>query len=262
MKVATWNVNSVRKRTGNLVSWLQRAKPDVVVLQELKAQEPQFPKLEIEAAGYKVEMVGQKGFNGVALLSLHPVEITARALPDPVADEPARYIEGRVQTPKGPLTVGGIYLPNGNPIGTEKFTYKIAWMERLTRRAKELLAAEEMFVLGGDYNVIPTDIDVYSPAAFADDALCQPQSRAALRGLLNLGLTDAVRAFHLDDAQYTYWDYQAGAWSKDHGLRIDHLLLSPQAADRLSAVGIDKAERGKPEPSDHVPVWCELDLAT
>ncbi len=261
MKVATWNVNSVRKRTSNLVSWLQRAKPDVVVLQELKAQEPQFPKLEIEAAGYKVEMVGQKGFNGVALLSLHPVEITARALPDAVADEPARYIEGRIQTSKGPLTVGGIYLPNGNPIGTEKFTYKIAWMERLTRRAKALLAAEEMFVLGGDYNVIPTDIDVYSPAAFADDALCQPQSRAALRSLLNLGLTDAVRAFHLDDVQYTYWDYQAGAWSKDHGLRIDHLLLSPQAADRLSAVGIDKAERGKPEPSDHVPVWCELDLA-
>jgi exodeoxyribonuclease-3 len=261
MKIATWNVNSVRKRTENLVSWLKRTKPDVVVLQELKAQEPQFPRLEVEAEGYKAEIVGQKGFNGVALLSLHPVEITARALPDATDDEPARYIEGRVQTSKGPLTVGGLYLPNGNPIGTEKFTYKLDWMARLTRRARVLLEREEMFVLGGDYNVCPTEIDTYSPKAFEGDALCQPQSRAALRTLLNLGLTDAVRAFHPDGPQYTYWDYQGGAWQKDHGLRIDHLLLSPQAADRLTGVGIDRAERGKAEPSDHVPVWCELDLA-
>jgi exodeoxyribonuclease-3 len=260
MKVATWNVNSVRKRTGNLVAWLAHAKPDVVVLQEIKAQEAQFPRLEVEAAGYKVEIVGQKGFNGVALLSLHPVEITARSLPDAEADEPARYIEGKITTPKGPLTVGGIYLPNGNPIGTEKFAYKIAWMDRLNQRARELLAREEMFVLGGDYNVCPTEMDVFDPKAFANDALCQPQSRAALRTLLNLGLTDAVRAFNLDTPCYTFWDYQAGAWAKGNGLRIDHLLLSPQAADRLTAVGIDKAERGLPEPSDHVPVWCELDL--
>ena len=261
MKVATWNVNSVRKRTGNLVTWLQSATPDVVVLQEIKAQEAQFPKLEIEAAGYRVEIVGQKGFNGVALLSLHPVEITARSLPDPAADEQARYIEGKLQTPRGPRTVGGLYLPNGNPIGTEKFAYKIAWMDRLAQRARALLESEEMFVLGGDYNVIPTDVDVYSPAAFAGDALTQPQSRQALRTLLNLGLTDAVRAIHVDGPQYTYWDYQAGAWQKDNGLRIDHLLLSPQAADRLTAVGIDKEQRGRPEPSDHVPVWCELDVA-
>jgi exodeoxyribonuclease-3 len=261
MKIATWNVNSVRKRTGNLVAWLQGARPDIVVLQEIKAQEAQFPKAEIEAAGYRVEIVGQKGFNGVALLSLHPVEITARALPEPAADEPARYIEGKVQTPKGPLTVGGLYLPNGNPVGTEKFAYKIAWMDRLAERARALLASEEMFVLGGDYNVIPTDVDVYSPAAFAGDALTQPESRRALRTLLNLGLTDAVRAVHVEGPQYTYWDYQAGAWQKDNGLRIDHLLLSPQAADRLTAVGIDKEQRGRPEPSDHVPVWCELDVA-
>jgi exodeoxyribonuclease III len=261
MKIATWNVNSVRKRTGNLVTWLQSAKPDVVVLQEIKAQEATFPRLEIESAGYKVEIVGQKGFNGVALLSLHPVEITARSLPDAEADEPARYIEGKVQTPKGPLTVGGLYLPNGNPIHTDKFAYKIAWMDRLIQRARALLAKEEMFVLGGDYNVCPTDIDVFSPTAFADDALCQPQSRAALRTLLNLGLTDAVRAIHVEGPQYTFWDYQAGAWPKDNGLRIDHLLLSPQAADRLGGVGIDKTERGRPEPSDHVPVWCELDIA-
>lgn len=261
MKIATWNVNSVRKRTANLVAWLQRTRPDVVVLQEIKAQEPQFPRLEVEAAGYKVEIVGQKGFNGVALLSLHPVEITARTLPDPADDEPARYIEGRLTTPKGALTVGGLYLPNGNPIGTEKFAYKISWMDRLTQRARALLAQEEMFVLGGDYNVCPTDADVFNPAQFADDALCQPQSRAALRTLLNLGLTDAVRAFHVEGPQYTYWDYQAGAWQKDNGLRIDHLLLSPQAADHLANVGIDRSERGRTEPSDHVPVWCELDLA-
>jgi exodeoxyribonuclease-3 len=260
MKVATWNVNSIRKRTGNLVAWLQKARPDVVVLQEIKAQEAQFPRLEVEAAGYKVEIVGQKGFNGVALLSLHPVEITARGLPDPETDEQARYIEGRIQTPRGPLTVGGLYLPNGNPIHTDKFAYKIAWMDRLARRARALLAEEGMFVLGGDYNVCPTDADVFSPAAFANDALCQPQSRQALRALLYLGLTDAVRSFHVEGPQYTYWDYQAGAWQKDNGLRIDHLLLSPQAADCLAAVGIDKEERSRPEPSDHVPVWCELDV--
>lgn len=261
MKIATWNVNSVRKRTGNLVAWLQEAKPDIVVLQEIKAQEPQFPTLEVEAAGYKAAIVGQKGFNGVAFLSHHAFDVTARALPGAAEDEPARYVEGRVHTPRGPLTVGGLYLPNGNPVGTEKFTYKLAWMERLLGHARELLSREEMFVLCGDYNVCPTEMDVFDPKAFAGDALCQPESRAAFRKLLNLGLTDAVRAFHPDGEQYTFWDYQAGAWPKGNGLRIDHLLLSPQAADRLTAVGIDKAERGKTEPSDHVPVWCELDVA-
>jgi exodeoxyribonuclease-3 len=261
MKIATWNVNSVRKRTGNLVSWLQEAKPDIVVLQEIKAQEPQFPTAEVEAVGYKAAIVGQKGFNGVAFLSHHAFDVTARALPAAAEDEPARYVEGRVHTPRGPLTVGGLYLPNGNPIGTEKFAYKLAWMERLLGHARELLAREEMFVLCGDYNVCPTEMDVYDPKGFANDALCQPESRAAFRKLLNLGLTDAVRAFHPDGEQYTFWDYQAGAWPKGNGLRIDHLLLSPQAADRLTAVGIDKAERGKTEPSDHVPVWCELDVA-
>jgi len=261
MKIATWNVNSIRKRTGNLLEWLKSARPDVAVLQEIKAQEAQFPRLEVEAAGYRVEIVGQKSWNGVALLSLHPFEITARSLPDPGTDEQARYIEGRLQTPQGPLTVGGLYLPNGNPIHTDKFAYKIAWMDRLAQRARQLLATEEMFVLGGDYNVCPTDTDVFSPTLFANDALTQPQSRQALRTLLNMGLTDAVRAFDADGACYTFWDYQAGAWQKNNGLRIDHLLLSPQAADRLTHVGIDKIERGKAEPSDHVPVWCELDVA-
>jgi len=259
MKIANWNVNSVRKRTENLVSWLERAKPDVVVLQEIKAQEPQFPKLEVEAAGYKMAIVGQKGFNGVALLSLNPFDVTARALPGHVDDEPARYIEGRVSTPRGPLTVGVIYLPNGNPIGTEKFTYKLAWMDRLLRHARELLSREEMFVLAGDYNVCPTEIDVYDPKAFAGDALCQPESRAALRRLLNLGLTDAVRAFHADAECYTFWDYQAGAWQRDAGFRIDHLMLSPEAADRLVDAGVDKDYRGREKASDHAATWIVLD---
>ena len=201
MKIATWNVNSVRKRTGNLVSGLQEAKPDIVVLQEIKAQEPQFPTAEVEAAGYKAAIVGQKGFNGVAFLSHHAFDVTARALPGAVEDEPARYVEGRVFTPRGPLTVGGLYLPNGNPIGTEKFAYKLDWMKRLLSHARDLLSREEMFVLCGDYNVCPTDMDVFDPKGFANDALCQPESRAAFRKLLNLGLTDAVRAFHPDGEQ-------------------------------------------------------------
>ncbi len=223
MKIATWNVNSVRKRTGHLIALLERLKPDVLVLQELKAQEEQFPRAAVETAGYRVEVVGQKGFNGVALLSRSPVEVTQRALPGGDSDIQSRYVEARIQTAKGPLTVGGIYLPNGNPIGTEKFTYKLDWMKRLLLHAKTLLAREEMFVLCGDYNVCPTDVDVFNPAAFAGDALCH--------------------------------------WPRDFGLRIDHLLLSPQAADRLSGVGIERDERGLPEPSDHVPVWCELDFS-
>ena len=262
MKIVTWNVNGIKARIDAARTWFKSASPDIALLQETKCVDDAFPRLEFEELGYNIAVHGQKGFNGVALLSRHPVEITARALPDDGGtDDQARYIEGRVSTPKGPLTVGGIYLPNGNPVGTEKFFYKIAWMDRLNRRARELLAKEEMFVLGGDYNVCPTELDVYDPKGFANDALCQPQSRAALRALLNLGLTDAVRAFDLDGICYTFWDYQAGAWAKNWGLRIDHLLLSPQAADQLSAVGIDKTERGRPDPSDHVPVWCELDLA-
>lgn len=260
MKIATWNVNSVRKRTSHLVSYLKREKPDVIVLQELKAMAEQFPHKEVEAAGYKSGVVGQKSYNGVALLSTHAIEVAHLGLPGDEADTQSRYVEACFKTPAGPLTVGGIYLPNGNPIGTEKFTYKLAWMKRLEAHAKALLARDQMFVLAGDYNVCPTDMDVYNPAAFAKDALCQPETRGAYRRLLNLGLTDAVRAFHPDDTRYTFWDYMAGAWQKDNGLRIDHMLLSPQAADRLRAVGIEKDERGKAEPSDHVPVWCELDV--
>ena len=260
MKIATWNVNSVRKRTGNLVAWLQEAKPDIVVLQEIKAQEPQFPTAEVEAAGYKAAIVGQKGFNGVAFLSHHAFDVMARALPGAAEDEQARYVEGKVYTPRGPLTVGGLYLPNGNPVGTEKFAYKLTWMERLLGHARDLLAREEMFVLCGDYNVCPTDMDVFDPKGFANDALCQPESRAAFRKLLNLGLTDAVRAFHPDGEQYTFWDYQAGAWPKGNGLRIDHLLLSPAVAPKLTDAQVDRFVRGWEKTSDHAPTWIELEL--
>ncbi len=260
MKIATWNINSIRKRVGNLTDWLNRAQPDIVVLQEIKCQEPQFPRLEIESAGYKCEIVGQKTFNGVALLSrVPPVEVTARALPGDDTDEQARYVEAKFATSAGPLRVAGIYLPNGNPSNTEKFPYKLGFMRRLKQRAAALLAEEEMLVMGGDYNVCPTDKDVYDPAGWVDDALCRPESRNAFRALLNLGMTDAYRTLHPTEHAYSFWDYQAGAWNKDNGLRIDHWLLSPQATDRLRACGIDKAERGRAEPSDHVPVWCELD---
>ena len=260
MRLATWNVNSINARLETVLGWFEEAMPDVAVLQEIKCIDEKFPAEAFERLGYNVAVHGQKTYNGVAMLSKTPMEDVRRGLPGDDADEQARYIEAVISGPR-PVRMVGIYLPNGNPIGTEKFAYKLAWMERLLGHARELLKREEMFVLGGDYNVCPTEMDVYDPKAFANDALCQPESRAALRKLLNLGLTDAIRTFHADDECYTFYDYQAGAWQKGHGLRIDHLLLSPQAADRLTAVGIDKAERGKTEPSDHVPVWCELDVA-
>lgn len=258
MKIATWNVNSVRKRAGHLVDWLGRARPDVAVLQEIKCVAEQFPRAEIEAAGYRCEIVGQKTFNGVALLSRLPFEVELRALPGDESDAQSRYIEARVTGPGGPVRIAGIYLPNGNPVDSDKLPYKLRFMARLRDRAKALLATGEAVVLGGDYNVCPTDADVYDPAGWADDALCRPESRAAFRSILNLGYADAFRTLHPADHAYSFWDYQGGAWNRDNGLRIDHLLLSPQAVDRLTACGIDRAERGRAEPSDHVPVWCEL----
>jgi exodeoxyribonuclease-3 len=261
MKIATWNINSIRRRTGNLVEWLRHAAPDVLLLQEIKCQDEQFPRLEIEAAGYCCAIVGQKGFNGVAIVSRTPPEVVHRTLPGDHGDVQARYVEARFATSAGPLNVASIYLPNGNPVQSEKFPYKLGFMQRLQQRARELFEADEMVVLGGDYNVCPTDMDVYDPIGWANDALCRPESRKALRTILYLGYTDAFRALHPDAKAYSFWDYQAGAWQRNNGLRIDHLLLSPQAADRLKACGIDKAERGRPEPSDHVPVWMELDAA-
>ncbi|MEQ9520216.1 MAG: exodeoxyribonuclease III [Parvibaculum sp.] len=260
MKIATFNVNSVKARQANLVQWLQEASPDIVCLQELKCVDDAFPREEIEALGYHVETHGQKTYNGVALLSKFPLEDVTRGLPGDESDDQARYIEAVVSTNKGALRIGGLYLPNGNPVDTDKYPYKLGWMDRLTAHAKTLLAHEEMLVLAGDYNVIPHADDCYDPKAWADDALFKPETRAKFYELMNLGLTDAFRACHTQPNRYSFWDYQRGAWQKDNGIRIDHLLLSPQAADRLAACDIDKAPRGREKPSDHTPVWIELDI--
>ncbi len=255
MKIATWNVNSIKARLPRVLDWLAAAGPDVALLQEIKSVDETFPRTEIEELGYNLAVHGQKTYNGVAILAKQPIEDVLTGLPGDATDDQARYIEATV----GTVRVASIYLPNGNPIDSDKFTYKLAWMERLIAHAKSLLALEERFVLGGDYNVCPTDDDCFDPVGFADDALCRPESRARFRELVYLGLTEAFRALHGDEIAYSYWDYQRGAWQKDHGVRIDHLLLSPQAADLLSDCGIDRSPRGKEKPSDHTPVWCEID---
>ena len=260
VRIASWNVNSVRTRIGHLLDWLREAKPDIALLQELKCQTEGFPRLEVEDLGYNLAIVGQKSYNGVAILSRHPMTVEAERLPGFADDEPARYVEALVQAAGKVLRVASIYVPNGNPSGSDKFPYKLAWLDRLREHAKGLLALEEVTVLGGDYNICPTDDDVYDPVGWQDDALCRPEARAAFRRLVNLGYTDAFRALHSEPHLYTFWDYQAGRWQKDEGLRIDHLLLSPQAADRLTAAEIDKTPRKKDKPSDHTPVWCELAL--
>ncbi|NQU59870.1 MAG: exodeoxyribonuclease III [Rhodospirillales bacterium] len=266
MKIATWNVNSIKARLPRVLEWLSEFKPDVVLLQETKTIDEGFPVLEIGDAGYNIEVSGQKTYNGVAILSKFPIEVELTALPGDEADEQARYIEALVTGDKGAVVrVGSIYLPNGNPTrdedgkDSEKFLYKLRWMDRLLAHVQDLLKTEDVFVLGGDYNICPTDDDVYNAAAFADDALCRPESRGRFRQLMHLGLTDALRAFNTAPHLYSYWDYQRGAWPKDNGLLIDHLLLSPQAADRLQGSGIDKTPRGKEKASDHTPVWCELE---
>ncbi len=254
VKIATWNVNSIKARLPNVLDWLKEAAPDVALFQEVKSLEENFPRLEIEELGYNIAVVGQKSYNGVALLSKAPLEDLVTRLPGDEADKQARYLEA---TTFG-LRVATIYLPNGNPTDSEKYPYKLAWMERLVEHARRLLADEQPVVLGGDYNVVPGDDDVHDPAAWADDALCLPATRQRFRQLLHLGYTEAYRALHRESHRYSFWDYQGGAWQKDNGVRIDHLLLSPQAADRLEACDIDRGPRGKPKASDHTPVWCEV----
>lgn len=255
MKIATWNINSIRARLPVLVNWLTSAQPDVLLLQEIKCQDKDFPETEISDLGYNVAVHGQKSYNGVAILSKYPIEDVLRGLPGDDGDDHARYIEARV----GIFRVASIYLPNGNPVDTEKFPYKLSWMRRLAAHSKRLIEEEEVAVLGGDYNVCPEDIDVYDPKGWANDALCRSESRAAFRTILHGGYTEAFRALHPDKAHcYSFWDYQAGAWQKDNGLRIDHFLLSPLAADRLLACDIDRKVRGEEKASDHVPVWCEI----
>jgi exodeoxyribonuclease III len=257
VKIATWNVNSVRQRTEHLLRYLHDAKPDVLCLQELKCVDSGFPHMEVEAEGYNAAVHGQKGFNGVAILAKSSVEVT-RGLPGSPDDEQARYIEAVIPNGGGIVRVASIYLPNGNPPQTEKYSYKLAFMDRLIAHVRNLLALEEPLVLAGDYNVIPTPRDAADPAAWQGDALFLPDTRARFRSLLNLGLIDALRATSDDPGLYTFWDYQAGAWQRNKGIRIDHLLLSPQAADRLVEAAIDKETRGGERPSDHVPVRIEL----
>ena len=264
MRIATWNVNSIKQRVDHLVTWLGERQPDVVCLQELKCVDEAFPREAIESAGYNVAVHGQKAFNGVAILSKRPFDEVAVRLPGQLLngeDDPqSRFIEVLVSTAQGVVRIGNLYLPNGNPPETDKYTYKISWMNRLIKYADERLKLGEPFVLTGDFNVIPTPADVHNPAAWAGDALFLPQTRERYRALVNLGLTDALRAVSDEPGLYTFWDYQAGAWQKNQGIRIDHMLLSPQAADRLATVGIDKHVRSWEKPSDHVPVWLDLDV--
>lgn len=258
MIVATWNVNSVKIRVENTLAWLKERDPDIVCLQELKCVDEAFPREAFESAGYNVAVHGQKTYNGVAILSKLPLEDVTPRLPGDEADEQARYLEAVVSTPAGAVRVASLYLPNGNPVGTEKFTYKLAWMDRLIRHAQDRLALEEPFLLCGDYNVIPTPDDAKNPKDWIGDALFQPESRSRFRQLSALGFTDALRACDDSAGLYSFWDYQAGAWPRNNGIRIDHLMLSPQATDRLLMAGIDKHVRGWEKPSDHVPVWCEI----
>ena len=260
MRIATWHVNSIKQRIDSAVAWLKERAPDIVCLQETKTVDEAFPREPFEALGYNLAIHGQKTFNGVAILSRFPFDEVTPRLPGDPEDDHARFIEAQVTTPSGALRVASVYLPNGNPVGTEKYPYKLKWMDRLLNYAHERMRLEEPLVLAGDYNVIPEPRDVRNPAAWVNDALFLPQTRTKFRALLNLGLTDALRATSDESGLYTFWDYQAGAWQKNNGIRIDHLLLSPQAADLLTGAGVDKHVRAWERPSDHVPVY--VDLAT
>ncbi len=257
MKIATFNINGIKARIAALPEWLQDAQPDVALLQEIKSVDEGFPRELFEDMGYNVETHGQKSFNGVAILSKLPLEDVRRGLPGDDSDEQARWIEATV-VGKQAIRVCGLYLPNGNPAPGPKYDYKLAWMARLQARAETLLAEETPFLMAGDYNIIPQDEDARRPEVWQEDALARPESRAAYRRLVNLGLTEAFRARVHGPEHYSFWDYQAGAWNKDDGIRIDHFLLSPAVADILVDCQIDKHVRAGEKPSDHVPVWVEL----
>ena len=255
MKICTWNANHLGKRLAHLLAWLDATRPDVVALQELKATDAQFPRAQIEAAGYGCAFVGQKSWNGVALLARgsEPI-VVRRTLPGDAADAQARYLEAAI----GGVLVASLYLPNGNPQPGPKFAYKMAWFERLIVHAAGLVASGHPVVLAGDFNVVPTDADIYSKASWLDNALLQPAPRAAYARLLAQGWTDALRKRHPDERIYTFWDYRRNRWQRDAGLRIDHLLLSPAVATRLRDAGVDRALRGLDDPSDHAPAWITL----
>jgi exodeoxyribonuclease-3 len=255
MKIATYNINNVNKRFAPLAAWLRKARPDVVCLQELKCESGAFPEADLRRLGYRAVWMGQKSWNGVAILArgTEPV-LTATALPGDDNDRQSRYIEAAV---KGVL-IGCIYLPNGNPQPGPKFDYKLAWFERLIRHARELKKTGVPVVLAGDLNVVPTEFDIYPRHSYADDALLQPQPRAAFKRLLRQGWTDAIRTLHPDDPKFSYWGYRRNRWPRDAGLRLDFLLLSPRCAERLAAADVDRWVRNEPDASDHAPVWVEI----
>ena len=252
MKIVSWNVNSIKARLEHVQKFLASAQPDVLMIQELKGLD--FPEADIKATGYESAFVGQKAYNGVAVISKHPIKIILDHLPGDEADEQARYIEFDYQG----LRLINIYAPNGNPTPGEKYDYKLGWMERLHARLSELRAQNIQFAIGGDFNVIPEGKDCYDPKAWKDDALFLPATRQAFRCLINLGLTDAFRVHHTRAGQYTFWDYQAGAWQRDNGIRIDHFLLSPSIADKLVSCVIDKEPREWDKASDHTPIIVEI----
>lgn len=254
MKIATWNVNGINARTEHLLRWLKEFNPAVALLQELKTPGKAVPELELSELGYQIEYVGQKSFNGVAIVSKLSIDVVLKELPGDAQDEQARYIEANI----GGIRVASIYFPNGNPVDTEKFDYKLKFMERILTRTQDLLDEEIPFVLGGDYNVAPDDGDVYDIQKMGSDAICREEGRALYRQHVFMGLSNAFKLYHPQAGLFSWWDYRAGGWQKDNGVLIDHLLLSPKAADVLVNSDIDKTPRGWEKPSDHTPVWCEL----
>lgn len=260
MKIASFNINGIKARLPALLQWLEETKPDIALLQEIKSMDKVFPREEIENLGYQLETHGQKSFNGVAILSKYPLQDISRGLPGDAEDEQARYIEATVIGKKEALRICCLYLPNGNPTPGIKYDYKITWMKRLYDRAKELLSLEEPFLMAGDYNIIPQAEDCWDVKPWEEDALFLPESRAEFRKLLNLGLSDAFRLQNSMAENYTFWDYQAGAWNKNNGIRIDHFLISPNCADYLTECQIDREIRDGERPSDHVPIWIKLNI--
>ena len=254
MRIASWNVNSMKARLGHVIEYCKAGHTDIILAQELKMTDENFPYEAFAEIGWNVAVHGQKTYNGVAILSPHPIENVETRLAGDETDEQARFIQADI----GSLHVASIYLPNGNPCPGPKFDYKLAWMDRLDALATTLLEKQTPVILGGDYNVIPQAIDCYDENAWEGDALYHPESRSRFFQLLHKGYTDAFRAIHPNGAFYSFWDYQAGAWQKNNGIRIDHLLLSPEAADRLRGAGIDKGPRGLERASDHTPIWCDI----
>ncbi|MEM6677213.1 MAG: exodeoxyribonuclease III [Pseudomonadota bacterium] len=260
MRIATWNINGIKARLPLLQAWLSDSSPDAAVLQELKSTDETFPREAVEECGYTIETHGQKSFNGVAILSKGRIEDVVRGLPGDETDEQARWIEGTVFGDKGAVRLCGLYLPNGNPAPGPKYDYKLAWMARMQTRVEAMLTEEQPTIFAGDYNAIPEPRDAMHPEKWIEDALHLPETRAAWRSLCHLGLHDATREVSQADEVFTFWDYQGGAWDRNDGIRIDHLLLSPQAADRLVGSGVEAGMRGREKPSDHVPVWIDLDI--